>query len=268
MKTKRNYSKEFEEAVGDDGDYEDNDKEEDGLMETNFDENPHVFVKRSYSSLTGYSFENEETKIGKTFQTRNVKFLFDKLLLEDECGNPKFINYLIKTQDFEIQKTASDSFVGVVKYEFEYYGKPYTNENGVKVRPARNFKTTYGEIADPNEMNIIVDDIRYHYDNWKSQEFNKIIKKAGIATGIELTIIALVTGLSLGLKRIGKDTERNASVKWEKLTPAEKRRIISWIKLEKASGKTVYEFGKYFPFILSASVLYGLTMRKRKKKFL
>ena len=87
----RNYSKEFEEE---DDDYDD---KEDGLMETNFG-----VRERSYSNLTRYTFENEETKVGKNFQT-NVQFLFDKLVfLEDECKSPNFIDYLIKTQDFEI----------------------------------------------------------------------------------------------------------------------------------------------------------------------
>ena len=156
-----------------------------------------------------------------------------------------------------------------MEYEFEYYGKPYANENGVKVRPNRNYKTTYGKIADPNEMLEITDDIRYNYDNWKSIEFNKTIKKASVATGVGLTIIALVTGLTLGLKRIGKDTERSAVIKWKKLTPAKKRKqVIPWTKLEEASGKGIYEFGKYFPLIVSGGVLYVLTKNDtvRQKK--
>ena len=171
-----------------------------------------------------------------------------------------------KKQDFEIQKTVSKTFVGVVDYEFEYYGEPFTNENGVKVKPLRNFKTTNGEIANPNEMSQIVSDIRYHYDNWKKMELNKTLKKSGIATGVGLTIIALVTGLSLGLKRIGKDTERNASMKWEKLTPAEKRQVIPWYEIQEASGKGIYEFGKYFPLIVSGGVLYSITKEKQKKQ--
>ena len=153
-----------------------------------------------------------------------------------------------------------------MEYEFEYYGEPYTNKNGVKVRPARNYKTTNTEIADPNEMLEIVSDIRYHYDNWRKMEFNKTLKKSGIATGIGLTIIALVTGLSLGLKRIGKDNERSAVIKWKKLTNSEKTGFIPWYEIQEASGKGIYEFGKYFSLIVSGNVLYVVTKNKNKKK--
>ena len=79
-----------------------------------------------------------------------------------------------------------------------------------------------------------------------------------------MTIIAVVTGLSLGLKRIGKDNERSAVIKWKKLTPAEKASSIPWYKIQEASGKTIYEFGKYFPSILSASVSYAATKKKKR----
>ena len=74
------------------------------------------------------------------------------------------------------EKTTLDNFVGFVNYEFEYYGEPTLNENNVKVRPLRKFKTTNGEIVDPNEMNQIVSDIRYHYNEWRKMELNKILK--------------------------------------------------------------------------------------------
>ena len=52
---------------------------------------------------------------------------------------------------------------------------------------------------------------------------NKISKRPGIATGIGLTIIALVTGLSLGLKRAGSDAVRDAKhQKAKKLNPPKK----------------------------------------------
>ena len=97
----------------------------------------------------------------------------------------------------------------------------------MRVCPVRRFKTTDGAIADPNESEQMVRDIRYHYDNWKKIELDKILKRSGIATATGLTIITLVTGLSLGLKRSGSDAVRNAKHKQrkeEKLTPAEKKR--------------------------------------------
>ena len=108
-----------------------------------------------------YSKKSSEYNI----KTKNISYLItDKLLMEKECSNPKFIKYLIEKQDFEIIKIG-DGEIG--NYEFEYYGEPFFNEYSVKVRPVRKFKTTNGEIADQNEMNQIVNDIRYHYDTWK-----------------------------------------------------------------------------------------------------
>ena len=103
----------------------------------------------------------------------------------------------------------------------------FFNENDVRVRPVRKFKATDGVIADPKESNQIVDDIRYHYDNWKKLELDRILKKSGKATTIALTIVTVVIGLSLGLKRSGSDGVRDAKHKQskvEKLTPAEKKR--------------------------------------------
>ena len=59
-------------------------------------------------------------------------------------------------------KKVSSRTKGFTDYEFENYGEPFFNENDVKVHPVRKFKITNGEIADPNEMNQIIDDIRYH----------------------------------------------------------------------------------------------------------
>ena len=67
-----------------------------------------------------------------------------------------FIKYLMEKQDFTIEKTLSEN---VTNYEIEYYGEPFYHKNYVKVRLIRRFKTTDGVMADPNELNQIVDDI-------------------------------------------------------------------------------------------------------------
>ena len=201
-------------------------------------------------------------------EARNIGFFIKDILLmeKEECTNPRFINYLMEKQDFSIKKTFSVYDVKT-NYEIEYYGEPFYNENDVRVRPVRRFKTTDGVIADPNESNQIVDDIRYHYDNWKKIELDRILKRSGIATVIGLTIITLVTSLSLGLKRSGSDAVRDAKHKQkkaEKLTPAEKRDVIPWTDMEEASGKGLIFIGDNLYLIIGGSLLY-LYSRKNKK---
>ena len=96
----------------------------------------------------------------------------------------------------------------------------------------------------------------------KKIELNKVLRNAGIATAVGLSVIALVTGLSLGLKRGGKDVERNAVTNWKKLTPAEKReQIIPWFKIQEAGGKGIVEIGNYFPVIIAGSVVYVIVKK-------
>ena len=99
------------------------------------------------------------------------------LMTDEGVCNPRFVKYLIETQDFEIRKTLSGSGL-VTNYEVSYYGEPYFNENDVKVRPYRKFKTN-DVIADQDEFNQIRDDIRYHYDNWRKLERDKVLKTGG-----------------------------------------------------------------------------------------
>ena len=202
------------------------------------------------------------------YEARNIGFFIkDVLLMEkEECTNPRFINYLMEKQDFSIKKIIS-VFEIEKNYEIEYYGEPFYNENDVRVRPVRKFKTTDGVKADPNESNQIVDDIRHHYDNWEKIELDRILKRSGIATAIGLTIITLVTGLSLGLKRSGSEAVRNVKHKQkkaEKLTLAEKRDVIPWIDIEETSGTGLIFIGDHLYLIISGSLIY-LSSRKNKK---
>ena len=169
----------------------------------------------------------------RIYEARNIGyFLEDVVLMTDESvSNPRFVKYLIETQDFEIRKTLNGSG-SVTNYEVSYYGEPYFNENDVKVRPYRKFKTNDNVIADQDEFNQIRDDMRYHYDNCRKLDRNKILRKEGIATAIGLSLVTLITGLSLGLKRGGSDIKSSAVIKKkkaEKLTPAERRKVIPWI---------------------------------------
>lgn len=145
-----------------------------------------------------------------------------------------------------------------------YYGEPYNNENGIKVRPAREIKTTNGVIENNDELNQIFDDMRYHYDKWRKIELDRILKRSGIATAIGLSIIALVTSLSLGLKCSGSDIVRNAKQKARKLTPAEKRDVIPWTDIQPSSGKGVIFFGDHLYLIIGGSLIYLYSIRKNK----
>ena len=200
-------------------------------------------------------------------EARNIGFFIeDVLLMEKECTNPRFINYLMEKHDFSIKKALSVSEL-ITNYEIEYYGEPFYNENDVRARPVRRFKTTDEVISDPNESDEIVRDIRYHYDNWKKLKLDRILKRSGIATAIGLTIITLVTGLSLGLKRSGSDAVRDAKHKQkkaEKLTPAEKRDVIPWTDVEEASGNGLIFIGDNLYLVIGGSLSY-LYSRKNKK---
>ena len=77
-----------------------------------------------------------------------------------------------------------------------------------------------------------------------------------MATGIGLTIIALITGLSLGLKRSGTDIVHNAEQKAKKLTPAKKIEIVPWTDIEKASGKGLILIGDNIYLIIGATLIY------------
>ena len=45
------------------------------------------------------------------------------------------------------------------------------------------------------------------YDRYVAANKRKVMKRAGVTTGIGLSVITLITGLSLGLKSPGKDLE-------------------------------------------------------------
>ena len=61
----------------------------------------------------------------RIYEARNIGyFLEDVVLMTDESvSNPRFVKYLIETQDFEIRKTLSGSGL-VTNYESFYYGEP------------------------------------------------------------------------------------------------------------------------------------------------
>ena len=88
----------------------------------------------------------------------------------------------------------------------------------------------------------------------------KILKKAGAMTGIGLSTIALITGLSLGLKRSGNDII-NADYKPKKLKPStpvkkeQPRKDIEDIA-KKTAGHGLIFIGNHIFLIIGGIMLY------------
>ena len=84
------------------------------------------------------------------------------------------------------------------------------------------FKTIWRALTQ-EEFDVLRDDIRSEYDYYVEENNRCILKKAGIAAGIGLSIVSLITGLALDLKRTGKDIEGSAKThKWSPVGPGSK----------------------------------------------
>ena len=104
-----------------------------------------------------------------------------------------------------------------------------------------------------------IDDLDYLYDKWRTIECNRKLKRAGIIGGIVIGITSLITGLSLGLKRTGHNMTHDATVKWEKLTPAQRKKVvIPWTKIEKAGGKSIISLGENIYLVIIGLGIYLL----------
>ena len=85
------------------------------------------------------------------------------------------------------------------------------------------------------------------------------MKKSGIATVLGLSLIALITGQSLGLKWSGSYIVRAAKInpsvkKADKLTPAKKIESNPWTKIQKAMGKSIIFAGEHIYIIIGTTV--------------
>ena len=72
--------------------------------------------------------------------------------------------------------------------------------------------------------------------------------------------------MSLGLKRGGSDIRSSAIIKKkkaEKLTPAEKRKVIPCIDLEEATGKGVIAIGDHLYLIIGGLLIYLYSKNKK-----
>ena len=92
------------------------------------------------------------------------------------------------------------------------------------------------------------------------------MKRAGVATGIGLSVIALITGLSLGPKRAGKHLESQAKEEaWTPIRPGDKPET-AWTPLTPAevTGGTLVWIGDHI-YLVAGGVALCVWRRKRKR---
>ena len=70
----------------------------------------------------------------------------------------------------------------------------------------RSFKMRNSILEDPKDFYTTRMNMRDFDDNWIKIRLDIVLKSAGIATGLSLPVIALITGLALGLKRSRNNT--------------------------------------------------------------
>ena len=87
------------------------------------------------------------------------------------------------------------------------------------------------------------------------------MKKAGIATAVGLFLIALITELSLGLKRTGKDIVRDATKAGKDVHPGKKTTDILK-ELEKLLGKSLVLIGDHIYIVIGGTLFYLYTRKK------
>ena len=63
-------------------------------------------------------------------------------------------------------------------------------------------------ITSVGRVDALRDYVRDSYDEYLSDHNQVVLKRVGLATGVGLSVIALITGLSLELRRTGKDLEQ------------------------------------------------------------
>ena len=99
------------------------------------------------------------------------------------------------------------------------------------------------------------------YDDYGKKELNKIFKKSGAITAIGISLIALITGLNLRLKRSGNNVVVNPSKKASKLKPRiPVKREEQWVETKDIAKKTTGDglifIGDHIYLIIGALVLY------------
>ena len=159
------------------------------------------------------------------------------MLLENLSSYPKFVKWFTFKKEFWIKKSINTSGL-ITNYEFSHETIEEGDNNTIW-NVTRNFETTDGELADSDEFAWTRTEIREYYDKWRRDELNKILKRSGLITGIELTIIALITALSLGLKRSGNDII-HAAPTLKPATKTESRKEIEDIAKKTTGGSLIF----------------------------
>ena len=106
----------------------------------------------------------------------------------------------------------------------------------------RNYKTENGEFNDVDFYQLR-DKFDDYYDDYRKKELNKILKKASWITFIGLSVIALITGLSLGLKKQGNSMTVDPPKKAAKIKPGiHVKKSVPLSEIEDIAKKTVVDF--------------------------
>ena len=113
---------------------------------------------------------------------------------------------------------------------------------------------TIGRALTAEDYDVLREDIRGEFDYYTEENNKRVMKKAGIATAVGLSTIALITGLALGLKRKGKDIVADA--KRKKDDTGKKRERSPWGPIEKAGGEVLVLIGDNLYLVIGATALY------------
>ena len=89
-------------------------------------------------------------------------------------------------------------------YKFSYHSTEKEVSNSTLYYIEKQFQTKSSQL-NQNDFEEYGIEIREYYDEWRQSGLNKILRRLVVATTIGLSVKALTTGLSIGLKRSGND---------------------------------------------------------------
>lgn len=170
---------------------------------------------------------------------RDVDDLFEDVLeLEEETRDPRFVDWMID-RGFTIRRIFTES--GLV------------NDYEVKVKSSTF--STLGRGLTEEDFDVLREDIRGEYDYYVEENKKRTLKRVGIASGIGLSLIALITGLALGLKRSGNDLKASTK-KWSPIKPGHRiaKKWTPIVPAKEAAGDLITFIGDNIYLIIGGVV--------------
>ena len=118
-----------------------------------------------------------------------------------------------------------------------YYTFQGHEENGVSWHDSKDFETVNSQFT-CKDFNEILNKMDEFYYDFRKKELNKLQKHSGLNTGVDLSLIAIITSLSLGLKKAGNELVVEPSKKATKFEPSfPVRREEPWKEIEDIAKK-------------------------------